>query len=254
MKNNRYLTFARFYAALTSNISYSERAKYLKSIINDLFPAAEILLDLACGTGSLSIELDKLGFDVIAVDASEAMLSELYDKKIENSADNILVLCQKMQELDLYGTVDVTVCALDSVNHITDKNILQTAFDKVSLFTVPGGLFIFDANTVYKHRNILADNTFVYDLDDVYCVWQNSLNPDDNTVSMDIDFFYPDESSGSSAYFRASDTISEKAYSVDELSDMLKKSGFEIVNIFGDYNFSAPAENEERVVFVARKV
>lgn len=254
MKNNEYLNFARFYDSLTSNISYSDRAKYFKSIVDDLFPKAEILLDLACGTGSLSLELDKLGFDVIAVDASEAMLSELYDKKIENSADGILVLCQKMEELDLYGTVDVTVCALDSVNHITDKNTLQTAFNKVSLFTVPGGLFIFDANTEYKHQTILANNTFVYDLDDVYCVWQNSFDSDENIVSMDIDFFYPDESSGSSAYFRASDTISEKAYSIDELSDMLKKAGFEIVHLFGDYNLLAPTENEERVVFIARKL
>ena len=249
-KMNDYSVFAKFYDQLTLNVSYHDRALYFKKIIEKFCPDAEILLDLACGTGNLSIELSRLGFDVIAADSSCAMLSELYEKKSKFSQLDILVLNQSMQELDLFGTVDVTVSALDSINHVTNVKTLQTAFNKVSLFTNPGGLFIFDANTVYKHRNVLASNTFVYDLDNIYCVWQNALDPSSDTVTMDIDFFEKDNDS----YHRSSDRIIERAYSEEKLTGMLEKAGFEVLNIFGDYNLLPPAETEQRIVFVAKKI
>ncbi len=153
-----YSTFASFYDELTDNISYPARAAYFDSIIRRWCPKASILLDLACGTGTLSIELARLGYDVVGTDASEQMLSEamqnkaraLYGEDFEReepsdpSIERLLFLCQPMQQLDMYGTIDAAVCALDSLNHITDPAVVQKVFDRVSLFMNPGAVFVFD--------------------------------------------------------------------------------------------------------------
>ena len=167
-----YSYFAGVYDELTGNISYKERAAYFHAIIEKYRTKGPILLDLACGTGSLSVELSRLGYDVIGVDNSPEMLSVAQQKRCE-SGEDILFLCQDMTALDLYGTIDATVCALDSINHVTDPKAVRKIFQNVSLFTIPGGLFIFDVNTPYKHRSVLGNNTFVYDCSDVYCVWRS---------------------------------------------------------------------------------
>ena len=167
-----YNTFASFYDELTDNISYPARAAYFDSIIRRWCPKASILLDLACGTGTLSIELARLGYDVVGTDGSEQMLSEamqnkaraLYGEDFEReepsdpSIERLLFLCQPMQQLDMYGTIDAAVCALDSLNHITDPAVVQKVFDRVSLFMNPGAVFVFDVNSVYKHREVLGNN------------------------------------------------------------------------------------------------
>ena len=129
------------------NVSYQKRADYFLQLIEKFGSSGPIVLDLACGTGSLSMELAQRGCDVIGVDASEDMLSVAQEKAMEHPEWDILYLCQSMTELDLFGTVDTTICALDSINHLTDPRQVQQTFQKVSLFTAPGGLFLFDANT-----------------------------------------------------------------------------------------------------------
>ena len=115
------------------------------------------------------------------------------NKKILSGQD-IVYLCQDMQELDLYGTVDAAVCTLDSLNHVNDLLVVQKILNRVSLFLNPGGIFIFDVNTVYKHQYVLGNNTFVYDCEDVYCVWQNTLE-EENRIKIHLDIF---EQSGES--------------------------------------------------------
>ena len=163
-----YNNFALYYDSLTSNISYKKRAEYFNQLIIKHMGNANLLLDLACGTGELSTEFNRLGYDVTGVDISEEMLSIALDKQYDNKTD-ILYLCQDMTKLDLYGTMDVAVCALDSLNHITENEKIQTIFDRLSLFITNDGLLIFDVNTLYKHEKILGNNTFVYDMENVYC-------------------------------------------------------------------------------------
>lgn len=184
-----YNTFAGFYDELTDDISYSRRAAYFDRVIQKFHPGASILLDLACGTGSLSIELARLGYDVVGTDASQQMLSEamlkkeiaLYGENFEREEPSdpgiakLLFLCQPMQELDMYGTLDAAVCALDSLNHVTDPQVVQRIFDRVSLFLNPGAVFVFDVNSVYKHREVLGNNVFVFDREDVY--WRLAEQP-----------------------------------------------------------------------------
>lgn len=242
-----YNSFSEYYDSLMQNVGYEERCRYILDVFERLDHDMGLSLDLACGTGSLTVELKKAGVDVYGVDASYDMLSYAREKAAENNLD-ILFLCQKMQSIDLYGTIDTCVCTLDSINHLVDISDVQKTFDRVSLFMNKGGYFLFDANTVYKHTEILADNTFVYDTEDVFCVWQNSLR-ENNIVDIELDFF---EREGK-VYYRSSERFSERAYSDDELSSMLQRAGFEVVARYGDMTFEAPTVDEQRVIYIARK-
>ena len=245
-----YSAFAGFYDELTGNISYEERAKYFDAIIKEFYTEGPILLDLACGTGSLSVELSRLGYDVIGVDNSADMLSVAMQKRYETGQD-ILFLCQDMTELDLYGTVDTTVCALDSINHVTDPKHVRKFFQGVSLFTVPGGLFLFDVNSPYKHRQVLGNNTFVYDVDSVYCVWQNEYEEETGIVNISLDFFAYDEESDS--YSRSSEQFRERSYEPQWLEALLDETGFDVLAVYGDDSREAPKEDTQRLIYVARK-
>ncbi len=157
-----YGDFARFYDRFTQNVNYPARARYFDAVIQKYNPDAKLLLDLACGTGSLSFELEEYGYDIVAVDNSYEMLSVAAEKRGKLESD-VLFLCQEMSELDLFGTIDATVCSLDSINHILDEQELLDVFKKVALFSNRGAVFVFDVNTVYKHRQVLGDNCFVYE-------------------------------------------------------------------------------------------
>ena len=245
---NGYHSLANFYDLLTGDISYSSRADYFERLIKRYAPDAKLLLDLACGTGSLSVELARRGFDVIAVDGSFEMLSELLQKKIETGLD-ILPLCQDMPQLDLYGTIDATVCALDSLNHLTDEKLVKKTIERVALFTNPGGVFAFDVNSEYKHREVLGSNVFVYDYDEVYCVWQNTYDPETQIVDMDLDIFECRDG----VYFRSADHISERAYSDAFLRETLAECGFGEVHCFDEDSFDPPRPDSQRLVYLAVK-
>lgn len=246
-----YSVFARYYDDLTANINYGKRAEYFHAIIQKFKATKEnILLDLACGTGSISEEMARLGYDVIGVDYSEEMLGIALDKKFDSGLP-IQYLCQDMRQLDMFGTIDVTVCALDSINHLSCADDVNAVFGRVSLFAQPQGIFIFDVNTLYKHRNVLANNTFTYETDKVYCVWENTLDPDTDEVKMNLEFFELEEDG---LYSRSNDSFSEKAYSTDLLDKLLIDNGFEILARYGDDTFSPPTDTTQRIVYVARKI
>lgn len=244
-----YGSFAYYYDILTGNISYKDRADYFDSLIKLHGGKKNILLDLACGTGSLSEEFSRMGYDVIGVDSSETMLNEALDKKFDSGL-NIQYLCQDMTDLDMFGTIDVTVCALDSLNHLPDVDSVRKAVERVSLFCEPEGLFIFDINTPYKHKNILGNNTFVYDMDEVYCVWQNTYSEKDNKVEICLDMF---ERQQNGSYVRYEESFAEIAPPVRVIEDILENSGMEIAAKY-DYDTLLPVrEDSEKIVFVARK-
>lgn len=242
-----YGVFADYYDALTLNVDYEKRALYIVNTLKKLGHEMGLTLDLACGTGKLTLELKKLGVDVYGADGSQEMLSFAYEKAVENGF-NILFLCQKMQELNLYGGIDTCVCTLDSINHMTDIEDVRKTFERVFLFLNDGGYFIFDVNTVYKHQNVLCDNTFVYDLDEVYCVWENSLQ-ENNIVDININLFVPE----GELYERFEESFSERAYSDAQLMSMLNGAGFEVVKRFSDMSENAPEESDERIIYIAKK-
>lgn len=245
-----YGVFSEFYDALTANVSYDTVSQVLSSLLTRYGKSRGLLLDLACGTGSVSVRLAQKGYEVIGVDLSPEMLSEAQNKAY-SAGQNILFLCQDMTALDLYGTVDAAVCTLDGLCHLPDEESVQAALRKVSLFMNPGGVFLFDVNSVYKHRAVLGNNTFVYDTDDVYCVWQNTLLSDGVTVQMDLDFFEPVSDEGD--YVRQSERFTERAYPRETLEAMLKKAGFTVLDVFDGYSGKPAHDTSERLLFAVRK-
>ncbi|MBQ9898177.1 MAG: methyltransferase domain-containing protein [Ruminococcus sp.] len=246
-----YSAFARYYDELTANIDYKKRAEYFRAIIQKYKTTKDsILLDLACGTGSISQEMARLGYDVIGVDNSDEMLGMAIEKKFDSGLD-IQYLCQDMRKLDMFGTVDITVCALDSINHLSSLDDVRKVFGNVAFFSEVGGLFIFDVNTLHKHRDILADNTFTYETDSVYCVWENTLDRSDDSVKMHLEFFELEENG---LYSRSSDDFTERAYSEEDIERLLAETGFELIAKYGDDTFNPPTPDSQRIVYAARCV
>lgn len=243
-----YAAFAQYYDELTGNVEYGRRAEYLLHLCKHLHHDMGLTLDLACGTGSLTLELFRRGVDIYGIDASVDMLSVAREKCMDAGAD-ILFLCQKMQELDLYGTVDTVICSLDSINHLENETEVEKAFKKVSFFMNPGGLFLFDINTPYKHEHILGNNTFVYDMKNVYCVWQNRYHSATKAVDIRLDFFERD----GDVYYRSSEHFRERAYEIEHILSMLHQAGFGTVDMFEEMTLEAPGDTCQRIVVAAKK-
>lgn len=243
-----YDTFSRFYDRLTDNVEYERRADYFCSLLSAGGKKKGILLDLGCGTGGISIEAAKKGYDVIGVDLSVGMLNEARQKAMQADVP-LLLLNQSMDEIDLYGTVDFALCVLDGINHLDNAETVKRTLERVSLFMNPDGIFAFDVNTPYKHKEILGDNAFVYDLDDLYCVWQNSYNEANGSVDISLDFF--EEEDG--AYYRSTEYITERSYPLEDISKWLEEAGFEVIGIYDDMTLDPVRPDSEKAVFSAKK-
>lgn len=243
-----YESFAYFYDDLTGNVNYKELSEYFDTLIKKHSNGGRLLLDLACGTGSLSFELAKKGYDVVSVDASEDMLSEAMNKP--HTFGNPTFLNQTMQELDLFGTIDSAVCCLDSINHLSSEEDVKKAIERVSLFMNEGGVFIFDVNTLYKHQEILGNNTFVYDTDSVYCVWQNAFDEQDGSVNISLDFF---ETQEDGSYERYDESFSEYFYDDVFLGKTLYENNFKVLEKYDDFSFNTINDKTQRIVYVCRK-
>ncbi len=248
MGNSEYALFAPYYDVLMRDAQYEARADYFCEIFRRYGHTPKLGIDLACGTGSLTIALKKRGYDFYGVDASPEMLSRAMEKSAQEG-ESILFLCQKLERLDLFGTVDTAVSSLDSLNHLSGRRNLLRAFQKTGFFMEKGGLFVFDLNTVYKHREVLSNNVYVYETPEVYCVWQNTLSGEDARVLIDLDFFHHE----GEIYRREHSHFSEYAYEIEDVRKMLELSGFETLDVFDDLSFDAPKKESERIVFAARK-
>lgn len=243
-----YSDFAYSYDALMQDVDYKKRTDYICSLFEIFDRMPTLMLDLACGTGEFSNRFAEKGVSVIGVDISYDMLAIAREKSAEQGND-VLYLCQDATQLDLYGTVDGAICCLDSLNHIPDYENFCKAIERVSLFLEKDRLFIFDLNTEYKHREVLGNNTFVIDTEDVYCVWQNEYDGK-HTVEINLDFFTPQ----GDAYYRTGESFCERAYTKNEIENALEKAGLKIEAAFDDMSQNTPTDTTERVVYVTRKV
>lgn len=246
MNTESYMNFADVYDTLTDDVEYLRRADYVQSLINRHFSGrAELLCDLGCGTGTMCEILSRRGYDCIGIDSSPSMLNIAAGK---NADGKVLYLNQDMTEFELYGTVDVIISLLDSVNYITDDGGIDSLFNLAANYLNPGGVFIFDVNTRYKFENILADNTYVYDKDGIFYTWENCY--EDEYLDIYLNFFV--KHSGET-YRRFSEHHVQRYYSSDCLSSAAKRHGLSVLGIYGDLSQSAPKDNEERIFFVVGK-
>lgn len=245
MASKGYGDFAQAYDALTFNVPYDEIAKYYSEILCGLTNGKR-LLDMGCGTGNLSVRMAGLGFEVVGQDASSEMLAIASAK-----SSKIRWICQNMAHTKLAAPVDAVISTLDSVNHLESAGEMEKCFKAAARSLEKGGVFAFDVNTVYKHREILGSNTFVYDVDGVYCVWQNEFDPKDNGVSIELDLFFEDEDG---AYVRGYESFREVAVSEAELRQFLEKAGFQIVEILEYLTHGIPNDKSEKLMIVAKKL
>lgn len=245
-----YDFLAGCYDRLTYDVDHAAWADYIeKHFAKEPLPGRTIL-DLACGTGSLTRELARRGYEMIGVDQSPEMLAEAAEKNRGAAPIEPIFLCQSMEKLDLYGTVDACVCCLDSVNYVTDPKKLQRAFGRVHLFLTPGGLFLFDVNSPEKLEG-LDGQVFLDETEDAYCVWRAEFSRRSRVCSYFMDLFQLDPSTGQ--WDRGEELHRERAYTVEELTAMLEQAGFSQVRTYGELKLRPPRPGEQRIFFTARK-
>lgn len=252
-----YSDFAPVYGLLSPDEEYDRIADYVCALTERyaLVPSDGheklTVFDAACGTGKLCERLCERGFDVIGADISELCLNEA----VMSAADKGLPIRYIMQDLrspELYEAADIVTCTFDSLDHLESAEDIRTAVCGLSGCVRRGGLFVFDMNTPYKHREILGNNIFVYDTEEVYLVWSNEFDEssDENRVDMCLDMFLPD---ADGRYRREYDEISEIALPVGVIREYAEKAGLKLLEMYGGYSCEPFDEVSERVVFAMEK-
>lgn len=246
-----YTFLAECYDEFTQDVKYSRWADYLIGLFEKFGDAdgTHQVLDLACGTGSLSVILAERGYEVIGTDASEEMLAAAQEKAWEVSGTPPMFLHQRMEELDLYGTVDAAVCCLDSLNYLTSTAALELAFSRLRYFVRPGGLFIFDVNTDAKFRR-LDGQIFLRESEDYFCTWSAEYDIDARLCAFYYDIF---KSFEGDLWERSQEEHTERAHSREEIKTALEKASFALEAVFGELSENSPTEDEQRIFFVARR-
>ena len=242
-----YRELAKSYDRLTNDVDYRATVQFYMQILEREGLKPRSCVDLACGTGSVTAILAEQGLDVIGVDMSEEMLTVAMDKvmDLENPPRFI---CQKLQQLRLPRAVDLAVCALDSLDYVTDPKDCEEAIRRVYKVLNPGGIFIFDVNTPEKLR-AMDGQVFLDEDDDVYCVWRGEFDEQTNICSYGMDLFQRE----GDAWYRSFEEHREYAYSREQLTQYLKAAGFTHIEVYADRLFEAPREGEQRIYIKARK-
>ena len=244
-----YDLLSRVYDSINSDIDYKAWADFIEKIIErEARLRPELVLDLGCGTGKMTLELASRGYDMTGIDYSPDMLDVARDEAEEQGAD-VLWLCQDMREFELYGTVDLTVSCLDCINHLTRPSDVEKTFKLVHNYLIPDGLFIFDINGKYKFENIYADRSYVMEEQGGVCIWQNNYDEKKKICDFYITLF---EECDDGRYERYDEEQRERMYTLSEMKRMLKKSNLEFIGAYSNFEFAEATDMDERIYIVAR--
>ena len=244
-----YEALAASYDGLTRDIPYEKYLRFFKTLLRRHGVTATTVLDLACGTGSLSVLLAKHGYRVLGVDRSEEMLTVAAEKAMELEENQPFFAAQPMQRLKIPEPVDACVCALDSINYVTKPQDVQKAFRRVYESLRPGGLFVFDINTPYKLEG-LDGQVFLDETEDSYCVWRAVYDKRHSLCRYGMDLF---QQANDGLWERSFEEHVERAYTPEELSQWLTDAGFAQVERFANLRLEAPENTELRIFFAAKK-
>lgn len=243
-----YSDFAVLYDELMNDIDYEKWFHYIESIFKEYNKSPKTILEMACGTGNLTEFFCKAKYKVTCFDLSEDMLTVAYEKL--GNYKNVKVLRQDMTNLSLgKNKFDVVVSACDSINYITDSEDLLKVFKNAYDHLEEGGLFIFDINSYYKLRNIIGENIFIQDTDDIFYVWDNEFIEEEDICNFYLTFFVKEDDN----YNRFDETHKERAYKNEEIVGKLQKANFKNINMYDGFNFSEVTHDSERVFFVGVK-
>jgi SAM-dependent methyltransferase len=238
-----YSKFAQVYDELMEDVPYEEISQIIDSKIKKYGVGNNIVLDLACGTGTLTKHLSDKGYEMIGADMSAEMLQVAQEKN-----PGVLFLNQPMEDFELYGTVGAIVCSLDSINYLLDDESLYEAFRLCNNYLEPDGLLIFDINTEYKFKNILSDNIFTFDNEKIFYTWENNYCEEEKLCDFYLTFFVKD----GELYSRFDEVHTERAYSDAEITDALVKNGFSIIEKLDNFTDKPAYQNSERVMYICK--
>ena len=242
-----YHNLAVSYDRLTNDVDYEATVDFYNAILRQEGVTPRTAVDLACGTGSVAVILARQGLRVTAVDMSEEMLTVAMEKSMEMENPPRFV-CQRLERLWLPRGVDLAVCALDSLDYITDPEACAEAIRRVYKALNPGGIFIFDVNTPEKLR-AMDGQVFLDEDEDVYCVWRGEFDRQTNICSYGMDLFQR----RGETWERSFEEHREYAYSQEQLTSYLKDAGFTHIAVYGDRIFAPPRAGEQRIYIKARK-
>ena len=242
-----YHNLAFSYDRLTNDVDYQATVDFYFQILERERLTPRTVVDLACGTGSVALILTRRGLEVTGVDMSEEMLC-VASQKAQEQEDPPVFVCQPLQRLRLPRGVDLAVCALDSLDYITDPEDCREAIRRVYRVLNPGGCFIFDVNTPQKLR-AMDGEVWLDEDEDVYCVWRGEFDEDTNICCYAMDLFQRQ----GEVWQRSFEEHCEYAYSQEQLVQYLREAGFTNIEVFADRQFSAPRPGEQRIYLKARK-
>lgn len=277
-----YSALARHYDSLTTDVPYTEYADFYETLFRSYDKKVSLIVDLACGTGSMTRELAKRGYEMIGVDSSPDMLSiaaqysvaqsnavqsstAQYSTSDESTASGDAVqsgetpetikpviapiyICQKVEELDLYGTADAVVCSLDGLNYVS-PGLIRKAFHRVGLFIEPGGLFIFDINSPGKYR-AMDGAVFLDETDEVFCIWRTEYSESDKKCFYGVDIF----TKTGAFWKRDREEHTQYSHEPDDLVRVLAEEGFGDIRVMGERRESKPEPDEQRIFISGRRI
>ena len=244
-----YTSFAAVYDTFMDNIPYEEWTEYLAELLAEYEVTDGIVLDLGCGTGTLTELLAARGFDMIGVDNSEEMLEIAMEKRAESGSD-ILYLLQDMREFELYGTVRAVISICDSLNYITEEAELEEVFRLVNNYLDPGGVFVFDFNTVYKYREVIGVQTIAESREECSFIWDNYYYEEEQINEYELSLFIREEED---LYRRYVETHFQKGYELETVRSLLERSGMEFVTAYDAFTKNPPTTESERIYVIAKE-
>lgn len=244
-----YDLLAPFYDSINSEIDYKKWADFIEKIFErEMKEKPELVLDLGCGTGRMTLELAFRGYDMTGIDCSPEML-DVAKNAAEEQGHDVLWLCQDMREFELYGTVDAAVCCLDCLNHLTTYDDLKKCLSLVHNYLIPDGIFVFDVNGRFKFENIYADRTYAMEEDGAVCIWQNDYDEDSRLCDFYITLF-KEEADG--RYERYDDEETERMYTLSEIKSAIAETGMEFIGAYSDFDFNGGSDESERIYIAAK--
>ena len=257
-----YRDFARVYDKFMDNIPYTEWGERLDALIRKygvskperdaeglLDAERNLVVDLGCGTGTLTEMMYQKGYDLVGVDVSDAMLNIAMEKK-EQSGSEILYLQQDMRELELYGTVGTVYCVCDSLNYILEEEELAAVFSLVNNYLFPGGVFIFDFNTDYKYHEVIGDATIAENREDCSFIWENIYDPEEGINEYDLTLFVRQEDE---TFRKYTETHLQRGYSAEQMKRLAEQAGLAVLEITDADTGQAVTDKSQRIYIVARE-
>lgn len=245
-----YTVFAGVYDILMDDTPYEAWAERICGCLRESGIADGLVLELGCGTGTLTQLLSKAGYEMIGVDNSPEMLEEAVRKRTE-SGEDILYLQQEMQSFELYGTVRAVVCACDSLNYLLSEEELVQCFRLVNNYLDPGGLFLFDFNTVHKYRDLIGDTVIAENREECSFIWENGYDEESGLNEYDLTLFIRESQEG--LYRKHTETHFQRGYTLEEVKDCLKASGMEFMAAYDDYGNEAANAERGRILVIAKE-